>query len=402
MSLAPKKRYRGVSWSKQAGRWHVSIKAAGRTHFVGSFENDREAAIAYDRVARELHGERAVLNLPHVASGKATPSAIKAERASRFKRETSSKYRGVTWSKHFDAWIAQIAHANEHHRIGQFDDEREAARAYDRAAAALHGRKAKLNFPNDRSLVPALPEEIARERYRATKEHTHSRYRGVTWSEVHGKWVAGVNLANTRVALGQFEEEEEAALAFDRVMLGLGAERALLNFPDEDTKPATARQVRREVREAFKEKTTSRFRGVYWETRSGKWVAQIVAERPHFLGHFDDERLAACTYDRAALHFHGEAAKLNFPNRSIEPASPEVLLRERAAHAKKKTSSRFRGVTSLRSRGAWVAQISIDNRQVHLGVFEREEDAARAYDRAARKHRGARAKLNFPPPAHDR
>lgn len=43
----------------------------------------------------------------------------------------------------------------------------------------------------------------------ATKKHTHSRYRGVTWSDVHGKWIAGVNIANARVAIGQFEDEEE-------------------------------------------------------------------------------------------------------------------------------------------------------------------------------------------------
>lgn len=161
-------------------------------------------------------------------------------------------------------------------------------------------------------------------------------------------------------------------------MLGLGAERTRLNLPDEDTKPATAREIRKEVRETFKEKTTSRFRGVYWETRSGRWVAQIVAARAHHLGHFDDERLAAMTYDRAALHFHGEAAQLNFPGRALEPASPEVLLRERTARAKQKTSSSYRGVTWLRSRTAWVAQISIDNRHVHLGVFDDEVDAARA------------------------
>jgi len=41
---------------------------------------------------------------------------------------------------------------------------------------------------------------------------------------------------------------------------------------------------------------TSKHRGVYWETRSGKWVACAFHDgRRRFLGHFDDEQEAATT-----------------------------------------------------------------------------------------------------------
>lgn len=45
-------------------------------------------------------------------------------------------------------------------------------------------------------------------------------------------------------------------------------------------------------------------------------------------------------------------------------------------------SSHYRGVSLLRRTGRWHAQINFDGRQVHLGFFLLECDAAAAYDRA--------------------
>lgn len=48
--------------------------------------------------------------------------------------------------------------------------------------------------------------------------------------------------------------------------------------------------------------------------------------------------------------------------------------------------------------GRWYASIRIDGARTHLGVWPTAEDAARAYDRAARQHHGAFARYNFPEP----
>jgi hypothetical protein len=58
--------------------------------------------------------------------------------------------------------------------------------------------------------------------------------------------------------------------------------------------------------------------------------------------------------------------------------------------------SGFRGVCVHRMTGRWRAQISVDYRQEYLGLFDSAEDAAHAYDAAAKKHFGEFAFLNFP------
>ncbi len=62
-----------------------------------------------------------------------------------FGRPTSSKYKGVCWSKTEKKWQVQMKINNKSHRIGLFSDEIKAAEAYNKAAIAHFGEFALLN-----------------------------------------------------------------------------------------------------------------------------------------------------------------------------------------------------------------------------------------------------------------
>lgn len=65
--------------------------------------------------------------------------------ANRRPMEGTSKFKGV--SRFRRKWQVKVKLNRESHWVGLFDDEVEAAKAYDAAAIRLFGEYARLNFP---------------------------------------------------------------------------------------------------------------------------------------------------------------------------------------------------------------------------------------------------------------
>lgn len=58
------------------------------------------------------------------------------------------------------------------------------------------------------------------------------------------------------------------------------------------------------------------------------------------------------------------------------------------------TSSGYRGVSYSKSEGRWRAGIEVEGRSINLGLYDTEDEAALAYNEAARKHFGELAYQN--------
>jgi len=57
-------KYKGVCWDKRINSWRCEIGSRINRVWIGRFFNEEDAARAYDKKAKELYGDFAVLNLP--------------------------------------------------------------------------------------------------------------------------------------------------------------------------------------------------------------------------------------------------------------------------------------------------------------------------------------------------
>lgn len=181
--------------------------------------------------------------------------------------------------------------------------------------------------------------------------------------------------------IGYFDTDEDASFAYDKAALATYGEFARLNHPLDEV------LARTEPPRRFGRKAMSGFRGV--APCGNRWLAEIKHDKHRYqLGSFATAEEAAFAYDKAALALYGEKAQLNHPVEQVTAwtAPPRRL---RASN-----SSGYRGVKRIGRR--WCAGLHASGVAKHLGMFDTAEEAAYAYDAAAREAYGDRAILNFP------
>ncbi|KAL1532843.1 AP2-like ethylene-responsive transcription factor plt2 [Salvia divinorum] len=194
---------------------------------------------------------------------------------------------------------------------------------------------------------------------------------------------------------------------------------------NESVEGAAIESVPRRSIDTFGQRT-SIYRGVTRHRWTGRYEAHLWdnscrregQSRKGRQGGYDKEDKAARAYDLTALKYWGTTTTTNFPISNYEKEI-EGMKKEFVASIRRKSSgfsrgaSIYRGVTRmyialltldkviafvsekhvLHQHGRWQARIGrvAGNKDLYLGTFSTEEEAAEAYDIAAIKFRGLNA-----------
>jgi hypothetical protein len=225
--------FNGVS--KKGERFRARLKMKNKETSLGTYATAKEAAIAFDKGVRDYGLNKSRLNYPNglpesdVDYQNIMNPAVKSQLDPR----NTSGFRGVS-KNGAGRFCAKTQVKKKVHRLGTFDTAKAAAIAYDRAISDHGMPKEKLNFPNGFPKDDPDYDKIMNDDgtlKRAVKVPKPAKTAGVGGKRKK-RYTAKIGIEKKRIALGTYDTQKEAKLAYDAAVLKHNLSKDRLNYPN--------------------------------------------------------------------------------------------------------------------------------------------------------------------------
>uniref|UniRef100_A0A6C0BK27 AP2/ERF domain-containing protein n=1 Tax=viral metagenome TaxID=1070528 RepID=A0A6C0BK27_9ZZZZ len=378
----PNNEYFGIGFTKREQKWFSRCQ----NHHLGSYDNPRDAALAYDKCAYLIFGKDAKTN--HLVAYEECKD-LKLDDLVRTNRHQLPKYIYFNKSKGLFH-----AHREINHQIFQspcYKTQQEAEKwlterqsQFDEIIKNL--TMSQQNQPitrndhgqaiiNGRGITAIVDDDL----WTKLNEYSWGSNNGYVHGLVNGKRIAmhrhimqlrghDLTLLDSR----KYYVDHINGLKYDNRYGNLRINTTSGNAHNRKKDP----------------NASSKYHGVHYYQSRSKWSALIQKDHVQYnLGDFITENEAAQAYNIKAKELYGEFAKLNV----IEG---EIVNHERTRKKIKDNLCPYHGVRYDKRRSKWIAEISKDCHRYYLGQYETDKEAAMAYNKKAVELYGDLANLN--------
>jgi hypothetical protein len=211
-------------------------------------------------------------------------------------------------------------------------------------------------------------------------------YKGVSWNKEKNKWKAELKYNNKNAFLGYFETEIEGAKAYNDYAQYMNENnecKYMLN--DIKNYVTISRNIPQDTKETQLENITSKYRGVSFDsTRKYYKVSIKLQGKTYNLGNNANEIECAKVYNQQALYFNNHENGKFILNEIVNYVTIEKnIYKEIQDNKKSNKSSKYLGVTKYKDTVKFRCLLVHDKKQISLGIFVSELEAALAYNKKA-------------------
>jgi hypothetical protein len=211
-------------------------------------------------------------------------------------------------------------------------------------------------------------------------------YKGVCWSKEKKKWKAELKMAYKIAFLGYYSTELEGAKVYNDYALYINNEMGTnYSLNDIEDYVTTPRNIPEENEQLITTKKTSKYNGISYDSKRKYYVAGIKYKgKSYGLGNHKDEIECAKLYNQQALYynenFNTEYELNDIPNYNTIAKNIYQEIQDKKLDKK---SCQYHGVTLSKRNGKYRVVLVHNKKQIHIGFFENELDAAKAYNQKA-------------------